>query len=975
MRTNKNARNWSKVLLPLLLIFFFLPLLFTRKQQASASLVTITEFSDFQCPYCKRAASVVEQLRQTYGARVKFVFKQMPLPMHKQAFKAAQASVCAGKQGKFWEYHDRLFAASDLSVDVLNRTSAEVGLHSTAFSQCLESQASRAIVEKDMAEAERLGVNGTPTFFVDDKAVTGATTFAALKQKIDGALTEQSIPPVVLTSRSSQASTGSNSEQVNTVNAGAARASITSPKVTIPTAKEQQQAAASVAASGLTISPASINFGYQLVGESIGYQPVGESNSSDFKVTVSNPSRTSSIVISDIAVIGRDRSDFIVDSISRTPPVSICCGDSITFQVSFKPTTPWRAGTRDAKLKIQHSKGVDFVPLTGIGATCGGPPPACQFACADADGDGLNDAWEIAGGIDFNNDGLIDAAHDLLLPGADPNKPDIYVHYDYLYLPDQGTACTPTPDSPLNPGNPNFSTDCDKRQECRNNVCRGHTHAPSQTALQIVIDAFTAHDITMHIDANPRAIVEPQDSIVTIYPPDIFAANPECAGPGGVSFDTLKNTYSDPKRAPAYHYAIFAHYIHCDESPFTGTACLNDSECQAIDITLTCDNFRCSNASHCAACPVLGFTPVQGSSGIAERPGNDFVVSLGGAVDRSFPITDNMVAGAFMHELGHNLGLHHGGPNTLFDAETNYKPNYFSIMNYAYEFPGIGVSDAPGPFLTTTLDPATSYRIDYSETALSTLFENSLDETTGVSGPPTNKDVTILWTNFGTCKTYGPSNGTPIDWDAQPPVDATGNCLSGYTAPAPYTATGVSADIAPDGLLTALSGGNDWANLIYRFQCLPSLFGKGAPVGSVAAAAPLQAREAVLQDGELTFQEAFARHIIYPQRKVPITILDDSSRARASVTSSSLCPTVTVTLLGSHDFKVKDIEPSSLLFGGTAPMQTDMQDVNGDGKLDLILTFDRATLKLNPNARSAFLSGWLKNSQEIVAEGMIETAR
>ena len=143
-------------------------------------------------------------------------------------------------------------------------------------------------------------------------------------------------------------------------------------------------------------------------------------------------------------------------------------------------------------------------------------------------------------------------------------------------------------------------------------------------------------------------------------------------------------------------------------------------------------------------------------------------------------------------------------------------------------------------------------------------------------------------------------------------------------------------------------------------------------MGSIVTASPFQAREAVLQDSELTFQEAFARHIIYPQRKVPITVLDDSSRASTSVTSPSLCPTVTVTLLGSHDLKMKDIEQSSLLFGGVPPMQIEMQDVNGDGKLDLILTFDRASMKVNANAKSTFLTGWLKDSQEIVAEGVID---
>src|SRR5262249_11906894 len=70
-------------------------------------VVTITEFSDFQCPYCKQAASVVEQVRHTYGQRVRVIFKQMPLSFHQYAWKAAQASVCAQEQGKFWQYHDR----------------------------------------------------------------------------------------------------------------------------------------------------------------------------------------------------------------------------------------------------------------------------------------------------------------------------------------------------------------------------------------------------------------------------------------------------------------------------------------------------------------------------------------------------------------------------------------------------------------------------------------------------------------------------------------------------------------------------------------------------------------------------------------------------------------------------------------------------------------------------------------------------
>ena len=81
---------------------------------------------------------------------------------------------------------------------------------------------------------------------------------------------------------------------------------------------------------------------------------------------------------------------------------------------------------------------------------------------------------------------------------------------------------------------------------------------------------------------------------------------------------------------------------------------------------------------------------------------------------------------------------------------------------------------------------------------------------------------------------------------------------------------------------------------------------------------------------------------------------------------------MTVTLLGSDDLNVKDVESSTLRFGGAPPRQMETQDVNGDGKPDLVLTFDQAILKLNPGTKSAFLSGWLKNSQEIVGEAELQ---
>ncbi len=91
---------WRRGLRPVLLTVLVLPWLFIGKARAADPAVTVTEFSDFQCPYCQRATVVVEQLRQIYGDNVKFLFKQMPLPMHQHAFKAAEAAVIAQQQGK-----------------------------------------------------------------------------------------------------------------------------------------------------------------------------------------------------------------------------------------------------------------------------------------------------------------------------------------------------------------------------------------------------------------------------------------------------------------------------------------------------------------------------------------------------------------------------------------------------------------------------------------------------------------------------------------------------------------------------------------------------------------------------------------------------------------------------------------------------------------------------------------------------------
>jgi len=594
--------------------------------------------------------------------------------------------------------------------------------------------------------------------------------------------------------------------------------------------------------------------------------------------------------------------------------------------------------------------------------------PGCSSGCPDADGDGLNDAWEIAGGIDLNNDGRIDPADDLLLPGADPNKPNIYVKYDYFVEAGSGTGCTTNANCTI-PGEV-----CDTGSA----TCVKHTHAPSAAALNTVRTAFSNHGViltfyndplvggtadalTEHIDP----LLNHTDSIVSFETGAQLAASPECAGPGGVSFYDIKSAHFPSRLAPVYHYAVFSHYSMCDESQYVGVSCVDDPDCQAIDPSWTCDNGRCSGASHCAACfAVKGTPPRSGASGVAENDdfqgGNDLIVSLGPLVDQGLPVTDTIAAGTFMHELGHNLSLTHGGGTGGTSGEL-YKPNYVSIMGYSYNLTGIGMTSSPEAFLTSTIDPSVARRIDYSDRVLPTLFEYNLGESVGIGGPPTSTDVAVFYANFGTCKVYAPTNASPVDWDIAPPVNDMGQCLP-YTEPPPYSDSGISTDISANGFLTALTGWSDWDHLNYKFQCSVDGLADGPAVGSVANTSPLQAGEPAIQDGELTFQEAFARHIIYPQRKVAIRLI-----------TSSLYHTVTVTLLGSDDLNVNDVESSSLRFGGAPPMRMEMQETNGDGKPDLILTFDQAILKLNPRTNSAFLSGWLKNSQEIVAEGTVNT--
>jgi protein-disulfide isomerase len=156
----------------------------------SDAKVTIVEFSDFQCPFCGRAHDTVEEVMRSYAGKVKLVYRQMPLTqLHPNAMKAAEASLCAHEQGKFWEYHDQLFKNQQaLQVDKLKEYATQMGLDGAKFSACLDGNAKADAVKADMKDAEGVGVQGTPAFFVNGVFLNGAVPIDEFREVIDSEL-------------------------------------------------------------------------------------------------------------------------------------------------------------------------------------------------------------------------------------------------------------------------------------------------------------------------------------------------------------------------------------------------------------------------------------------------------------------------------------------------------------------------------------------------------------------------------------------------------------------------------------------------------------------------------------------------------------------------------------------------------------------------------------------------------------------
>jgi streptogramin lyase len=321
---------------------------------------------------------------------------------------------------------------------------------------------------------------------------------------------------------------------------------------------------------------------------------------------------------------------------------------------------------------------------------------------------------------------------------------NVWVHYDYMVAPD-------------------------------------HSDAPNPVAIQMVVDAFKAHGVTLHIDPQHAAI--PAHSVIVPDWPSEYASSPgfdspSCTGPDAVLFSALKAQYFQPSSNHPWHYAIFGDYV------FTNSL-VDDVNCPKTH----------ENGGH---------VPIPGMSGISQvgfldAPGGlgyNFVVALQGLrdihVDLNDPANARIEAALFMHELGHNLGLCHGGPNLPGTdcTQGNYKTNYISVMNYFFQF-GIPVAATAG---STAL---VGWRVDYSDVQLPDLDQSCLNETVGLQDAAHPTDISR---QYGGPSPLVPVLG-PVDWNFD--GNTTDTCLQHSLNPF-------------NGAPVVLHGADDWAWLHSR---------------------------------------------------------------------------------------------------------------------------------------------------------------
>jgi protein-disulfide isomerase len=155
--------------------------------------VTIVEFSDFHCPFCRGAVATLQEVLRQYPGKVRWVYRDFPIAsLHPQAAKAAEAARCAGEQGKFWEYHDLLFdSQKQTALSDYKRFADQLKLDQKGFATCLESGRHQAAVESDVEDGARLGITGTPTFFINGRLLVGNQPVDNFKKVIEAELRQK----------------------------------------------------------------------------------------------------------------------------------------------------------------------------------------------------------------------------------------------------------------------------------------------------------------------------------------------------------------------------------------------------------------------------------------------------------------------------------------------------------------------------------------------------------------------------------------------------------------------------------------------------------------------------------------------------------------------------------------------------------------------------------------------------------------
>jgi protein-disulfide isomerase len=147
--------------------------------------VVLLEFADYECPYCQKVNPLMQKLKDEYGDKLTIAYKDFPLPMHHRSQKAAEAARCAGEQGKYWEYHDVLYYSRMLDVNDLKKHAQVLKLDEAQFNKCLDGGGEAEAVKKNLEEGKRLGLSGTPSFFVNNHFFHGAVDYNTLREMVE----------------------------------------------------------------------------------------------------------------------------------------------------------------------------------------------------------------------------------------------------------------------------------------------------------------------------------------------------------------------------------------------------------------------------------------------------------------------------------------------------------------------------------------------------------------------------------------------------------------------------------------------------------------------------------------------------------------------------------------------------------------------------------------------------------------------